>query len=107
MTNVFTKELNKKKNLLRNLECGFDFEIWFSSLSWKALVIVSLKETGLIDADLLQGCSNVIETVKWNYLSPHGNPHLRYNITDYERSMIPYGDNLSLRGCQKTLERLA
>lgn len=34
----------------------------------KPWLFCSLKETGLINADLLQGCSNDTETVKWNYL---------------------------------------
>lgn len=72
----------QQKNLLRNLECGFDFEIWCFSWPQTTLDIVLLKEIGLIDADLLQGHTKVPERVKWNNLPPHWSPHLRYNITD-------------------------
>lgn len=41
----------KKKYLLRNLECGFDFEIWF--LTRGPWYILLLKQTGLMNTDLL------------------------------------------------------
>lgn len=77
-----------KRNLLRSLKCGFDFEILFSY--WGPWLLL-LKEIGLIIADLLQGSSKVTESVNGTLLSLW-NPHMIQNMTECLRRMFPHKD---------------